>query len=356
MEILENLYAFEIKKLDFIERKIEIPNQNTNLFGPPKSGKSYIAFDYLAGFSSEEYLYIDLYDIRITPDNLKNIDAFIQENGIEVVVIDNWDGHPYIYSDTVQQICISRMPFEKEGFISVYVPPLDFEEYILFEHSQASQITHTFNNFIKYGTIPQIIRTNHDLKTNHIQSLLNEVFESSAERAVFVFLLRSTGLTYSQHQIFQKLKKDMKLSKDKFYLYIDRFIKSRMVYFLPKYNQPRAAKKIFPYDFVLRDGVTFEKNFASVYENMILIELLKFFKEIFYIGLIDFYIPQERLGIIAMPFSSRSAITTLLTRIPKEITIGRIEIITMGYEDTFAYQDVEIEVIPYWTWALKDEK
>lgn len=356
MEILENLYAFEIKKLDFIERKIEIPNQNTNLFGPPKSGKTYIALDYLAGFSPEEYLYIDLHDIRISLENLKNLDLFIQNNAIEVVVIDNWDGNPYIYSSEVQQICISRMPFQTEGFVSVYVPPLDFEEYILFEHTQASQITHTFNNFIKYGTIPQIIRSNHDLKNSHIQTLLQEVFDNPAERAVFVFLLRSTGLTYSLHQIFQKIKKDMKLSKDKFYHYIDTFIKCRMVYFLPKFNQPRAAKKIYPYDFVLRDGVTFEKNFASVYENMILIELLKFFEEIFYIGLIDFYIPKERLGIIAMPFSSKSAITTLLTRIPSEITINRIEIITMGYEDTFSYQGVDIEVIPYWTWALKDEK
>lgn len=356
MEILENLYTFEIKKLDFIERKIEISNRNLNLFGPPKSGKTYIALDYLAGFSPEEYLYIDLKDMRLNRENLQNLDHFIQQNGIEVVVLDNWDGELYIYSTEVQQICISGIPFETEGFDAVYVPPLDFEEYILFEHTPASQITHTFNNFIKYGTIPQLIRSNHDLKSFYIQSLLKEMFDNRTEREIFIFLLRSTGLAYSLHQVFQKLKQDMKLSKDKFYHFIDRFIKSRMVYFLPKFNQPRAAKKIYSYDFVLRDGVTFEKNFASVYENMILIELLKFFDEIYYIGLIDFYIPKERLGIIAMPFSSKSAITTLLTRIPREITIDRIEIITMGYEDTFTYHSVTIEVIPYWTWALKDEK
>ena len=356
MEILENLYAFEIKKLDFVERKIEITNQNINLFGPPKSGKTYLALDYLAGFHAKEYLYIDLHDMRISHQNLQNLDTFIRKNKIDVVVLDNWDGHPYIYSKDVQQICISRVPVETDGFESLYVPPLDFEEYILFEHTPASQITHTFNNFIKYGTIPQIIRTNHDLKSSHIQSMLLEVFDNQTERAIFVFLLRSTGLAYSLHQIFQKLKKEMKISKDKFYSHIDTFIKSRMVYFLPKFNLPRAAKKIYTYDFVLRDGVTFEKNFASVYENMILIELLKYFNEIYYIGLIDFYIPGERLGIIAMPFSSKSAITTLLTRLPKEITIDRIEIITMGYEDAFTYQRMEIEVIPYWTWALKDEK
>jgi predicted AAA+ superfamily ATPase len=356
MEILENLYAFEIKKLDFIERKVEISHQNIHLFGPPKSGKTYIALDYLAGFNPDEYLYIDLHDMRIAPENLENIDTFVQQNAIEVVVLDNWDGKPYIYSKEVQQICISRTAMDAVGFESCYVPALDFEEYILFEHTPASQITHTFNNFIKYGTIPQIIRANHDLKSSHIQSLLYEVFDNPTERMIFVFLIRSTGLAFSLHQIFQKLKKEMKLSKDKFYHYVERFIMSRMVYFLPKFNQPRAAKKVYTYDFALRDGVTFEKNFTSVYENMILIELMKFFDEIYYIGLIDFYIPAEGLGIIAMPFSSKSAITTLLTRIPKEITINRIEIITMGYEDAFTYQDVEIEVIPYWTWALKDEK
>lgn len=356
MEILENLYEFEIKKLDFVERKIEIPHKNINLFGPPKSGKTYVALDYLAGFSPREYLYIDLNDMRIIPQNLENLDDFVRENGIEVVVLDNWDGVSHIYSNEVQQICISRIPTNADGFEMIYVPTLDFEEYILFEHSPASQITHTFNNFIKYGTIPQVIRANHDLKSVYIQSLLHEIFDNPTEREIFIFLLGSTGLAYSLHQIFQKLKQRMKLSKDKFYAFIDGFIKSRMVYFLPKLNQPRAAKKVYTYDFVLRDGVTFEKNFASVYENMILIELLKFFDEIYYIGLIDFYIPGVRLGIIAMPFSSKTAITTLLTRIPKEIVIERIEIITMGYEDAFTYQNVEVEVIPYWTWALKDEK
>lgn len=356
MEILENLYEFEIKKLDFVERKIEISHTNINLFGPPKSGKTYIAYDYLAGFHSKEYLYIDLNDMRIAKENLHGLPQFVEQNKIEVLVLDNWDGESYIYSKEIQQICISRIPYDKEGFASIYVPPLDFEEYILFEHTPASQITHTFNNFIKFGTIPQLVRANHELKSSHIQSLLHEVFDNNVQLSIFLFLLKSVGLAYSLHQVFQKLKQEMRLSKDKFYESVEHFIKSRMVYFLPKYNQPRAAKKIYVYDFALRDGVTFEKNFASVYENMILIELMKYFEAIYYIGLIDFYIPQEKLGIIAMPFSSRTAITALLGRIPKEITIVRIEIITMGYEDAFTYHGIEIEVLPYWTWALKDEK
>jgi len=356
MEILENLYTFEVKKLDFVERKIEIPHKNINLFGPPQSGKSYIAFDFLAGFHAREYLYIDLKDMRLNDTALLELDAFVIQNAMEVIIIDNWDGIERIHNASAQKIYISREPYPDASLDLLYVPPLDFEEYILFEHTQASQITHTFNNFIKFGTIPRIVRANHELKNHMIQEMIREIFANETQQAIFVYLLKSVGLAFSLHQIFQKLKTGMKLSKDTFYKTVDTFIKSRMVYFIPKYNQPNAAKKIYAYDFALRDGITFDKNFANVYENMILIELMKYFNRIYYIGLIDFFMPEERLGIIAMPFSSRTAITTLLGRMPKEIEINRIEIITMGYEETFDYKGITIEVLPYWTWALKDEK
>lgn len=356
MKELENLYAFELKKIPFIERKTLIEDENTLITGPAKSGKTFVLFNYILQNKKKKYLYIDLKDLRVDKFSLNAIETFINTNGISMLAIDNWDGVDYAQNLNIQKIYISKKYHSINNFKHVYLNTLDFEEYMLFESNPSSSITHTFNNYMKFGTIPHITQSTPELKYLNIQNMLNEIFDSETKKEIFIFALKYIGYAFSLHQIFQILKKRIKLSKDKFYLYINELIEESMIFLIPKFNQPNAPKKIYAYDFALRDGVTFEKKFTSIYENMILKELLKLEKEIFYFALIDFYIPDESLAIMAMPFASKDSIKNTLSQISLEIGIKKIEIITMGFEDDYMYNGIQVEVIPYWTWALKDEK
>ena len=356
MEILENLYEFEIKKLDFLERKMVLEVENINLYGPPGSGKSYLVWNYLSFLTPESYLYIDFSDLRIEKEViLEKLSLFLHENPIHTLVIDNWGGER-LPEFSGQTIAVSRRPYPESRLTPRYLSTLDFEEYLLFDHHQSSQITHIFNSFLKNGTIPAIVRSQPDLRPLATQEMLKQMYDAPQKREIFLFALRHTGLAFSLHQIFQRLKTAMKLSKDKFYLYVEELEAEGAVDFIPKYQQPHAAKKIYTYDFALRSGVTFEKNFSNVYENMILLELRKLYPDIYYHGMIDFYIPEESLGVIAMPFTSHDGVENMMARLGNSIPLKRLEVITMGHEEQFEYNGTLIEIQPFWQWALKDEK
>ncbi len=357
MEILQNLYEFDVKKFDFLERKVFIPEGNVNLFGPPSSGKTYLVWNHLSFSDPESYLYIDLFDLRLEGYSIwEKLPDFLKNHPISLLIIDGWRGEALPDFPSGNIIAVSRQPFPEHGLTPCHLPPLDFEEYLLFDHHQSTQITHTFNAFIKSGTLPGIVRTPPETRLGAIQHLLGSMYAAPQKEAIFLFALRMTGRAYSMHQIFQHLKQRMKLSKDKFYLYIEELQAEGAIDFLPKYLQPNAAKKIYTYDFGLRSGVTFEKNFATVYENMILLELRKLYPEIYYHGMIDFYIPDEALGVIAMPFTGRDGVLGMMARLTEGIALNRLEIITMGYEELLEYDGIHIEILPYWQWALKDEK
>ena len=62
-----------------------------------------------------------------------------------------------VHSNMEGDIFVSRKKFILDGFKIVELSTLDFEEFLLFEKGQLN-ITHSFNNYVKLGTI-QLFRT-----------------------------------------------------------------------------------------------------------------------------------------------------------------------------------------------------
>lgn len=103
-------------------------------------------------------------------------------------------------------------------------------------------------------------------------------------------------------QLFNTLKTKIKISKDIFYERCKTLENNKTIFFLQKYNQEKATKKIYCYNHSFFNAITHNKKFKNEFSNMIFLELNAKYKDLFYLDNIDFYIKSHNLAITAIPF------------------------------------------------------
>ncbi len=354
MKTLEAAHQTDFSKVNFTERKISIEHTQTLLYGPPRAGKSYLIFDYLSKYDFEEYLYLDFKDMRIDIEEVKlNLQEYILEHNIKILAIENYESQ--IELPNCEEIILSSNTLTHiTGFKSLLVMPLDFEEFILHNHKQQN-ITHSFNTFLKYGNIPGLLDFSDDKKILRMQELLRINAENQTQLEVLKMLLSSLGEKRSIFQMFNTLKKNIKISKDMFYNLCDQYEKNHLVFFVAKFNQPKAVKKLYAYNHTFLDSLSHKKNFANEFTNMVFLELFKTKEPLYYLEKIDFYIPSKNKLILCIPFFNPFQISKVSENILshlKELEINEVQIITVGIEQTFFCDEIEVEVVPFYEWAL----
>ncbi len=165
MKTLEACYEIEFNKINFFERKIRITHPKTILNGPLKCGKSYLIYDYLSNFKSEDYLYLDLSDLRNNKEEItENLELFIKKHPIKVLVLENYEfdfEFPLVDSVIITTSIIKNL----KGFKNVWLNALDFEEFLLHDNKHQN-ITQSFNHFFKYGNLPEILLIDETKKSN----------------------------------------------------------------------------------------------------------------------------------------------------------------------------------------------
>jgi len=93
----------------YTDRKLHLPDENhINLYGVRGAGKSALVVDYLQDMDDETLLYIDCEDpnLAFAPLSASEIDTYIKENGIELLVLDHYDA---MHAGST----VSRMPKER---------------------------------------------------------------------------------------------------------------------------------------------------------------------------------------------------------------------------------------------------
>ena len=88
---------------------------------------------------------------------------------------------------------------------------------------------------------------------------------------------------------------------------------------------------------------------------MVFLEAFKEYKEIYYLDNIDFYIKNENLALVCIPFFNSFLNANLLKKVIKtalEFEIKKIEIITISNSEKIKNQNMQIEAIPFYEWAL----
>ncbi len=355
MNILDFLYEKDFKKITFWDRKVSVSAKKSFIKGVPKSGKSYLIYDYLSRFPKDRTLYIDLKDERVEKSEIvSRLEAFIENRKIQVLALDNFD-----FSFSVpecEEVVISSVEGEApEGFEEIELYPLDFEEFLSF-YKKYSNLETAFNLYAKIGTYPQIVLNPKEEVVKSLQEIVKLSLDDGLKYKVFKEFALSQGNKRSLFQIFNKIKERERISKDRFYEICEELIREKFIFLLEKYGQKRAAKRVFLIDFVLKNAFTFQKDFIKLFENMIFLELLKRKKEIFYLEGSDFYIPKEKRVVLPMPFLPlemiRLKVKLFLEKVD-DVDISLVEIITLGDENIFSEKKRVCEVLSFWDWALR---
>lgn len=354
MTTLEYCHEIEFSKINFIERKVSITHPRTIIQGPPKSGKTFLIYDYLSNFNNEEFLYIDLNDTRNDKEEIaQNLEEYTFRNNIKVIVLENYEFDFKIpFCESV--IITSSINKELKGYKKLFLSALDFEEYLLHEKKNQN-ITHNFNNFIKYGNLPQTVNQNEFFILKELQDIIRLINPNKTSEEILKLLILNIDEKKSLNQLFQTLKQKIKISKDKFYEECKRFENERVIHFLPKYNQEKAVKKIYSYNIAYFNAISHKKKFKNELTNIIFLELINKYTEIFYLDYIDFYIPEEKLAIISIPFFNSMLMQAQLKKIKRQLddlNIDEIYIVTVSNEEIIKHKSKKIFVLPFYEWAL----
>lgn len=355
MKLLEENYQINFSKINFLERKIKIINSKTIICGPSKVGKSYLVYDFLSNFKNEDYLYIDFSDLRnknIT-NELQFLDEFIKEKNIKVLILENFD-HQCKIPDCTNIILTSQKNIIYENFEKINLYALDFEEYLLFD-SKHQNITQSFNSFLKYGNLALSITTEEHKKLSKLQEIikLNSKDETSFE--ILKILIENIDERKSIFQLYNQLKTRIKISKDRFYEECKELEEKNNIFFIEKYNQEMSLKKIYTYNYAFLNAISFKKKFKQEFTNMVFLELLKENNKIFYLENIDFYVKEENLAVVCIPFFNQLINSNILKKIVKtaiEYNINKIEIITVSNSENLSNNKIKINVISFYEWAL----
>lgn len=354
MKTLESCYEINFSKINFMERKIKITHPKTIIKGASKTGKSYLIYDYLSNYKNEEYIYIDFYDTRNDHEEISlHLDSFLREHKIKVLVLDNFDFSFEIpYCEDIIITC--EINKKIKGFKNITVKALDFEEYLLHDNKHQN-ITQSFNSFFKYGNLPEIIQYDEYKKTNRLQEIVKLQSQTNTHLEILKILFENIDEKKSLYQLFNSLKTKIKISKDKFYEKCKSFEESNTIYFLAKYNQEKASKKIYSYNHAFLSSISHNKKFKNEFANMIFLELIGKYKEIYYLDYIDFYVKDKNLAIITIPFFNSFLMNASLKKVYKimdEYDIKELNIITISNEEKISHKEFTVNVLPFYEWAL----
>lgn len=354
MKSLENCYESNFSKVNFMERKIKITHPKTIIIGASKTGKSYLIYDFLSNFKVKDYIYIDFKDVRNDLDEIENnLDLFLRQNQIKVLVLENFQFQFALpYCDNI--IISTNEEKNLRGFKNISISALDFEEYLLHDNRHQN-ITQSFNTFLKDGNLPEIINIEDHKKVSRLQEIITLQSKNETQFHIINILFENIDEKKSLYQLFNTLKTKIKISKDKFYETCKELENNKTIYFLQKYNQEKATKKIYAYNHSFLNVLTHNKKFKNEFTNMIFLELIDKYKEIYYLDYIDFYIKSKKTAIVGLPFFNMFLMSSTLKKIYKimeEHEIKELNIVTISNTEKIQHPTLKINVIPFYEWAL----
>lgn len=352
----DSLYPLNLKKTNYHNRKIVIPIYGKNLlFGAKGSGKSSLIFDTLKNLKRESFLYLNLNDFRIKRDTTY-IKRFLEDNReIQLLILDNY-GFDFELLEYPNIIITTNIYQKIDNFNFIELFPLDFEEYLSFDTKHQETIA-SFNNYLKDGTFPQVISMQQHEKMDALQLILKNLTNNSLEFDILKATITLSTNSISLFQIFNLVKRNTKISKDRFYEVIKSFINNRIIFLVNKYNEPNSNKKLYLIDFKFKSAISFKKELNKEFENMIFLKLLKRQKEFYYSDEIEFLLPKESLGVSTTLFLSIESFKNRVKQYKKALikyNLKKLLIITVNFEDRIIEEEFEIKATPFWIWALED--
>jgi len=354
MEILlEEFYKTDLHVEKYIQRKVFIDDKSYQINGISKSGKSRLVKNYLLSLKKSSYLYINCRDIRIDIQKLNaSLASFCNLNKIDTLVFDNYTPE-FQFVNVSQLIITSEIPYDIDILERLTLYPLDYEEFLAYEHKYDSS---ALNHFVQLGGFASMHTVPPDERVVYLQSILQFTL-SEIEFDILCLCAKFMSQKLSAYTLYERLKSTRKISKDKLYASFALLAQKKYIHQLTKYNHIRATKKVYLCDTSLKGALSVEKNFAKLFENMVYLELLKSSTECYYEEDIDFYLPQSEQIILCKPFVDERRLFKKLESIEAFLFtygITKITVITMNKEGNISHPLSSVDIIPFDIWALGD--
>jgi len=356
MDLLEHYHEHPPLNDHFILRKTMIPSAgDVNLYGVRGSGKTALILDYLMQ-QDEHSLYIDLEDPNLILNTLDTLplQAYIDESHINELILDHYEeGMLELFPAVTRLIVISRIPLHEEGFTSLQLFPLDYEEFLAFEPASAGSIA--FNHFLKSGTLPEMAK---HIKNNTL--FMKQFFQqqfSPNEQSLILILARYNTQPMTTHQIYSFTKEYFKISKDFVYSTIKRFQEEGLVYFIDNAIK-RSGKKMILYDFAFVKYLTAKQPFGNQFDSMIALTLIKH-KSIFRTLGLHGYVTEEHELIIPSAFESEESFWVKSQNkfsLYKKHAIQKITIVTIANSYSFDIEKLHFEALPFDEWSISHDE
>ena len=337
--LLDEYYRYDLHNVGFIERKHSIDDENTLIYGITQSGKSALIKNYLLSHKKSTYLYIDCRDMRIDITELNGtLSQFCRDNKISILALDNY--YEEIALIEIDQIILSSETSLELPYQMIHLELLDYEEFLAFESKFDST---ALNHFFQLGGFPAMHRIPSEDRVLYLQSTIEFSILSQASKMV--------TQKVSAFNLYERLKGERKISKDKLYLHLQSLFDRGYLKSLSKFNHPSAVKKLYLCDIAIKHALTLQKHFGRIFENLVFLELDKHHVECYYDEGIDFYLPQRGQIIIASPFANEQALEGFIV----SNRVREVIAVTMNLESALSHPISRIEMIPFERWALGDD-
>ena len=351
--LLDELYKADLHVDKFHTRKVFIEENSYQINGITQSGKTHLVKNYLLGLKKSSYLYVNCSDVRIDIKEFNNIIGnFCLSHKINVLALDNYTNQFQI--PNVSQLLVISQEFHELDFLEpIQLYPLDYEEFLAYEHKYDSS---ALNHFFQLGGFPSMHKIHSEERALYIQNALKSSLDS-VEFDILQFCAKMISQKLSAYTIYDRLKNIRKISKDKLYKSFENLLEKKYIHALEKFAHSGAVKKIYLCDISLKSALSIEKHFGRLFENMVYLELLKSKTECYYDEQIEFYLPRKGEVILCMPFSDERALFKKIEQIEAFIfthNIQKITAVTMNTEGSISHPLSKVEMLPFDIWALGD--
>lgn len=314
------------KLYNTLPRELSIPSNKTLIYGPPKSGKTSLALDYVSSLNipSKKIAYLDCQDPRVQIEEAKSeLLKLYLEKKIDFLILDSYTPS-FTLPNLSSILLISTTPLSLPYFSILKTRNLSFAEYVSFDRKNSSPQT-LLKNFIKDGNLPQIPFLADFQKIKNKQENLKIALGENYPLFCKLSSFSSSKLT--TNQFYSLLKKERKISKDRLYEFWERISNEGIMLSIP-HIQEGKSKKIYFYDFSIPKALSPQSTILQILENMFVLELLVFLEksgDMLYYDDQNFFITQNNGVFFFAPFAHKDFIIQKIKNSPHP----QIKVITL---------------------------
>ncbi|MFZ3053667.1 MAG: ATP-binding protein [Sulfuricurvum sp.] len=352
--LLDEYYRHDLHNPLFIERKASLHEDSVWIMGIAQSGKTSLIKNYLLSHKKSSYLYLDCRDMRLDIHELnETLKPFCIEHKIKILALDNYYNAIQLFN--LDQIILSSEYTNQSEFSSLDLHLLDYEEFLAFESKYYDSTA--LNHFFQLGGFPAMHRLPSEERSLYLQKTLS-LSLSEIELSIMIQVSKMLTQKVSAFTLYERLKIERKISKDKLYSHLQSLFDKRYLYGCEKFNHPSAIKKLYLCDIAIKHALVLQKHFGKVFENLIFLELIKHDIECYYDEGIDFYLPERNQIVLASAFANEHALFKKVEALEGFIITYQVKeviVVTMNLENTLSHPIAKIEMVPFSQWALGEE-